>query len=301
MSPSVCIGIVTRDRAAILPRAIGSALDQDYAAKVVRVLDDASADATPDLAADFPTVRWERSERRLGIPVARNRLMMACDADLFVGLDDDAWFLDRGAISVGVAAMAADPRIGALAFDVISPGREVKRERGAPRPWHTFQGCAHMLRMSAVREAGMYAPGPGWYGSEEKDLCLRLLDAGHEVVLLPGAHVWHDKSDMARDAEGQHASGVCNDLVFVCRRAPAVALPWLLPAKVMGHLVFSLRRRLLRPCLSGLWRIALEFPGLVVSRAPVRWETWRRYGRRARSGPRPLSPGGVRETGRSAS
>lgn len=286
----VAIDIITRDRPDILPRAIESALGQDYPFKVVRVLDDASEVSLAGLADRFGNVHWERSGTRMGIPAARNRLMASSVVDLVVGLDDDAWFLEEDAISVAVRAMDADPRIGALAFDVLSQGRSVQHRRSGPRPWHAFQGCGHMLRMTALRDVGMYSLVPGWYGAEEKDLCLRLLDAGFEVALLPGVHVWHDKTDVAREEGEQHASGVCNDVIFVTRRAPAPMLPWLLPLKVLSHLWFSLRRGLLRPCILGLWRFAGALPGAIASRAAVRWRVWREYGRRAKCGPRPLGP-----------
>lgn len=285
---TVAITIITRNRAAVLPRAIESALAQDYAAREIWVLDDASEDETPSLAARYPGVRWQRSERRMGIPAARNRLMQTCGADLVVGLDDDAWFLEPDAISTGVAAMAADPRIGALAFDVVAPGRTLRHGRGEPQPWHAFQGCGHMLRMSAVREVGMYASTHGWYGAEEKDLSLRLLDAGHEIALLPGVHVWHDKSAIARDVPAQHASGVCNDMIFTFRRAPASVLAWLVPAKAASHIGFSLRHGLLRPCLEGLAKFAAYLPRIRASLRPVRMSTWREYRRRASHGPRPV-------------
>lgn len=286
----VAIHIITRGRPDILPGAIESALEQDYPSKVVHVLDDASEISMAALTGRFTNVHWERSGTRMGIPAARNRLMLSSPADLIVGLDDDARFLEKDAISVAVRAMGEDPRIGALAFDVISRERNVKHERSGPRPWHAFQGCGHMLRMSALLDVGMYSPVPGWYGSEEKDLCLRLLDAGFEIALLPGVHVWHDKTDVSRHPVGQHASGVCNDMIFVMRRAPGPMLFCLLPMKVLSHLWFSLRRGLVRPCIQGLRQFALALPDTISSRAAVRWRVWREYGRRAKRGPKPLGP-----------
>lgn len=281
----VAITIITRDRAAVLPRALESALGQDYPDKAVCLLDDASGDRTPSLRERYPGVRWERSDTRMGIPEARNRLMGSCGADLVVGLDDDAWFLDHDAVSAGVAAMSADPRIGAIAFDVISAGREARRARGAPEPWHAFQGCGHMLRMSALREVGMYPLGPGWYGAEEKDLCLRLLDAGHGVVRLPGIHVWHDKVAEGRDVLGLHASGVCNDLALVLRRFPTPMVLWWLPVKIVSHLYFSIRVGLMGPCVRGIGLFFASWRPLLEARAPVRAGAIREYMRRSKSGP----------------
>ncbi len=145
-----------------------------------------------------------------------------------------------------------------------------------------------MLRMSAVREVGSYAPALGWYGSEEKDLSLRLLDAGHEVILLPGVHVWHDKSATARDVASQHASGVCNDLALSLTRTPWPSVAWHCPTKVLSHLVFGLRHGLLRPSLRGMVDVLRRLPLIMRVRRPVRRSTWCEYRKRARRGPRPV-------------
>ena len=58
----VLIGITTHNRAALLTKAIQSALDQDYPDKEVAVFDDASTDETITLKAHFPQVRWFHNE-----------------------------------------------------------------------------------------------------------------------------------------------------------------------------------------------------------------------------------------------
>src|SRR5205085_8572336 len=98
----VLIGITTQNRAAILPKAIQSALEQDYPDKEIAVFDDASTDETRDLQARFPQVRWYRSEEAQGYLPARNRMMRETDADLYFSLDDDAWFVKGDELALGV-------------------------------------------------------------------------------------------------------------------------------------------------------------------------------------------------------
>src|SRR5205085_1005386 len=87
---------------------------------------------------------------------------------------------------------------------------------------------------------------------EEKDFCLRLIDAGYEVALLPGVHVWHDKTTVERYTAAQHRSGVCNDLAMTLRRTPLPLLPLALLSKFYRHLAFSIKHELTKPCLEGL-------------------------------------------------
>lgn len=279
---SVLVGIVTHNRAGILPKAIRSALSQDYPGLEVAVLDDGSADGTRDLRSSFAGVQWLRWESPRGYLEARNELMQAAAADYYLSLDDDAWFIEQDEISVAIEYLETNPNVAAVAFDILSPDRAQPVARTGGRPIHMFIGCGHIVRMSAVRESGFYVPGPGLYGSEEKDLCLRFLDRRWDVHLLPGVHVWHDKTVVARDLAAQHRSGVCNDLAFALRRCPFPLILMVLPGKVLKHLAFALRQRLLRPCLAGLALFFRHAGAVWQGRGPVRAATFQEFLQRSR-------------------
>src|SRR5258708_14237305 len=153
--------------------------------------------------------------------------------------------------------------------------------RSAPRPPSMFIGCGHVVRISALREAGFYTPSPGYYGSEEKDLCLRFLDRDWYVYLLPGVHVWHDKTVVARDQAAQHRSGVCNDLAFALRRCPLPIMLIVLPAKVLSHLRFAVGRGLFRSCVAGFGLFFGHAWAVWNSRNPVRATTFEDFVRRS--------------------
>jgi hypothetical protein len=186
-------------------------------------------------------VQWQRHHTSRGLIESRNHLMRSSSADFYVSLDDDAWFLRGDEISLAVARMETDLRLAAIAFDILSPDRRDAVERSTPRPGAMFIGCGHLLRLSAVREAGYYAPTPGTYGSEEKDLSLRLADLGYHIELMPGVHVWHDKAWTGRDWSPLHRSGVCNELVMTIRRCPFPDLLLVLPLKIVSYVWFWLR------------------------------------------------------------
>jgi glycosyltransferase involved in cell wall biosynthesis len=279
----VLIGITTHNRAAILPRAIQSALDQDYSSKVVAVFDDASTDETPHLREQYPQVHWYRTDCNEGLIRARNHLMEDTDADYYFSLDDDAWFLKGDEISTGAKILDERLEVAALAYDILSPDRHQSTERTSPSKTHSIIGCGHMLRLSAARSVGFYTPGPGPYGSEEQDLCIRLLDERHEILFLPGVNVWHDRTMLARNSYSQHASGVCNDLTFAFRRSPASILIWLLPGKLISHLRFAAAHDLIRPCLKGIGAFFRELPDLRCTRRPVRAKVYKEFRRRQHS------------------
>jgi glycosyltransferase involved in cell wall biosynthesis len=277
----VCVGIVTRDRAGILRRAVESALSQDYENKRIFIYDDASTDETTDLHSLYPQVTWRRSNQPQGYLTLRNELMRSCGAKYFVSLDDDAWFCAGNEIATAVRYLEANHDMAAAAFDILSPDRPQGTPPGAPILTNTFFGCGHIVRLSHAEAVGFYSPNPGEYGGEEKDLCIRLMNAGYEICRLPGVHVWHDKTLLARDLAAQHRSGVCNDLIFCIRRCPMPDLLWNLPGKLFNHIRFAVQKNLVIPFLKGLLLFARHLGDTWRSRDPVKRKVYREFQRRA--------------------
>ena len=279
--PLVLVGITTRNRAPILPKAIASALAQQYPALEIAVLDDGSTDDTPALRGKNPLVRWQRHEQSHGYMESRNELMRNTAAIYYVSLDDDAWFLHGDEIALAVSHLESHPNLAAVAFDILSPDRPTEVPRSAAVPVSLFIGCGHMVRLSAVQGVGYYAPTPGTYGSEEKDLALRLADRGLTIDLLPGVHVWHDKAWTGRDWYPLHRSGVCNELYMTVRRCPLPDALLVLPLKLLSFLWFWIRRPSYFPAgLAGVGQFVSNLGAAFRSRQPVRRATFWNFSRR---------------------
>ena len=77
---SVLVGIVSKNRAGILPTAIESALSQDAPGVSVRVYDDNSTDNTIAVKETYPHVHWEFGNENKGYVYARNRFMSEATA-----------------------------------------------------------------------------------------------------------------------------------------------------------------------------------------------------------------------------
>jgi glycosyltransferase involved in cell wall biosynthesis len=277
MQPKVVIGIVTHNRSAILPTAIDSALAQNYSNYGVCVLNDGSTDATSDLAASYPQVAFMTWSSSHGYVAARDYLMRNLAADYFVSLDDDAKFLKGDEVATAIAFLETHPDVGVVAFDILSPDRRTVAPRAEPRAVPTFIGCGHVARLSTIKKVGGYVPAPGGYGGEEKDLSLRLIDAGSQIMLLPGVHVWHGKTNVARDLFEQHRSGVCNDFAMTLRRTPLPALPAAVAAKFYRHFQFARSHKLEQPFWQGIKLFVQSIPELWQSRQPVRLSALQQY------------------------
>jgi GT2 family glycosyltransferase len=283
--PKVLIGITTHNRCDILPKSLASAYTQNYVNKKVLVIDDASTDRTFEMRESYPEVDWIRNELPCGYRENRNQMMQVAGVDYYVSLDDDAWFLQADEIAIAVARMEADPKIGAIAFDILTPTEADEKARDLPKEVFNFIGCGHLLRISAVREAGWYEDSPGPYGGEERDLCIRLMDLGYRIELLPGVHVWHDKAWTGRDWYPLHKSGVCNDLVMATRRCSFPEVLGVVPYKMLSHLRFGLKRReMLRPALAGILQFIKYLSPTWLARKPVKRSIFRQaIGRKNRN------------------
>lgn len=234
----VCVGITTKNRKSILSKAIESALAQDYKEMEVFVFDDGSTDRTFELKKNYPKVKWERSYESIGLLEARNNMMRKCGADIFISLDDDAWFLKNDEVTIAASYFKRNEKLGAIAFDILEIHsdrfNEINREK--PVPTNFFKGAGHALRLSLIKKIGYYLPFPVKYGHEEKDLGIQILNMGYEILFLPGVHVWHDYTPLERNKSDQDWGFVINDLVYKFRRVP---LLYLIP--VLGN---SIKRTL---------------------------------------------------------
>ena len=274
----VCVGITTKNRKNIIPKAIDSALKQDYKEIEVFVFDDGSSDGTSDLKARYTNlVRWERSEESLGLLEARNRMMRTCGADIFISLDDDAWFLKDDEISIAVQYFIENENLGAIGFDILEIGsgrfREVPRD--IPIPTNFFKGAGHALRLNVVEKIGYYIPFPLKYGHEEKDLGIRILDEGYEIWMLPGVNVWHDYTMIERNKTEQDRGFIINDLVYKYRRVPLIFLP-----PVLSLSIYRTLRNKVRAGANGPEAV-LEFLKLIPSQSKyvsrVKLRTYKNY------------------------
>lgn len=283
--PSILVGIVTCNRAGILPKSIESALRQKGGRTVISVFDNASTDGTALLAQRYPGVEWLRSDENRGYMGPRNEWMKREGIDYFVSLDDDSWFLGDDEISVALDFLEKHEGVAALAFDILSPARPALVKRVPAQEAGIFVGCGHVLRLRSLPQVGYYEPVPGAYGGEERDLSLRLIDAGYQIVRLPGVHVWHERSDVARDSAQQKRSDICNDLVMVVRRVPGWMVPLALGHKLRAHFQDCRKAGRLADYRAGIGMFLRYLPGCLRSRRAVRVSTVLTYRRRTLEAP----------------
>jgi glycosyltransferase involved in cell wall biosynthesis len=95
--PLVSVYIPTRNRSALLRRAIASVFAQTYSEVELVVVDDGSTDDTASVLEEFAAngrpIRYVVNSQSMGAPAARNLAINMARGEFITGLDDDDEFL----------------------------------------------------------------------------------------------------------------------------------------------------------------------------------------------------------------
>ena len=212
--PLITVAVCTRNRAGFLEKAVGSVLPQITVGAEVLIVDNASTDETPKMAAHLaamnPCVNVCREEE-LGLSAARNTALLKARGQYVVFLDDDA-VAEPGWLGAYRGLFGKPPSENIAA----AGGTVVPRYETAPPAWldplahalsgsespHAFDGaggpwgCNFALHRGRAIAAGGFDPAYGRKGRsmsahEETDLFRRLTHAGYEVWWLPEARIRH--------------------------------------------------------------------------------------------------------------
>ena len=109
MAPSLSVVITTYNRCELLPRAIESAQNAGTDLDVI-VVDDCSSDATAEICAQIPGIRYVRLSVNQGLANARNVGIAESTAEFVAFLDDDDLRLP-GSLDKQLCTIAADDHI----------------------------------------------------------------------------------------------------------------------------------------------------------------------------------------------
>lgn len=285
-SPLASVIITSRNRCAVLERALRSVYAQDYPNREILVVDDASEDGTSDFVRlHHPDIRLIRHDHNLGLIVSRNLLMREAKGAYLVSIDDDANFLNNDAISNLVARMEAEPELGIINFRVVEPESHAPFFPEAEYYSSAFWGLGHCLRKSILEETGYYRELGKW-GCEERDLALRVLDKGYRALQFPGATVLHPRSPTADAPPGTPGRRDWDQFWLVTTRARLLQawlnepFPWWVfsTANVLvKYTAGAARQGCAGAVLRGFWQATRDFPQFRATRRPVSRKTMRLY------------------------
>jgi hypothetical protein len=287
--PEIGVVVLTRTRKALLERGLRSVLAQEPAAAELVVVDNASEDDTVEtVRTHYPSVKLIENPDNLGI-AARNIGYRASGVPIVLSLDDDIELIDADTLERIRQAFAAEPKLGAVTLKILEEetGTDfVPHHWWHPRDREAFQDAefetdrineaAVAFRKEALEAAGYYYEALFW-GGEEWDLVLGIIDAGYEIRYLP-IPVMHlaPRGSLNVKADPRQTLLVRNRFWIALRRLPLLdALAYILPrfALWLGR---ATRYGYLGQYLSGLGGLVRNLPRIVRDRRPISHETQRR-------------------------
>ncbi|EKP94109.1 glycosyltransferase family 2 protein [Thermaerobacter subterraneus] len=235
MVRALSVLIATRNRPDALRYCLSSVARQarppGWNVEVV-VLDDAPEISAREVAESFSEslpIRYVRTDARLGVSGARNRLAEEAKGSVLVVLDDDAAFVDDDALVQVVNALDRDSSIGLIAFYIYDdPGGtlHVPFSRLAIRRDPNivsqegyvsyFNGGGYAVRRAVLNAVGLYGADMK-YGCEELDLAFRLIETGWTILYNPRIKVRHCVATSSYSREWKAFYGLRNHL-WVGRR-----------------------------------------------------------------------------------
>jgi GT2 family glycosyltransferase len=297
LTPLLTVGITTKNRPDALRACVQSLEAIAHLAPEVLVFDDASdVPAHEQLAGTHTPVRVLTDPSAPGYIVGRNRLVREATGTFVLLMDDDARLLGAAAVESALAVLHADPKVGAVGFaQAESDGRPwpaTMQPSTAQLPTivASFIGFAHLVRRTVFLELSGYREAFQYFG-EEKDFCLRLIEAGYQTVYLPDALVAHVIHAASRNHRRYLRLVARNDCLNTLYNDPLGRVLWILPARYA--LYFRMRRSWkIRDPWGGAWLardILRKIPGAWKQRRPVSQTTLARW-RALRAQQLPYSP-----------
>ena len=283
------VGVSTRNRPQSLARCLASLEALDRLIAEIIVVDDAGEVSLEHALATLPpSVRHKlsivRQEASRGCIAGRNAIVRAATSPYVLQLDDDAYVIDASAVGRGLELMAAHDQVAAVAYAQAeadgSPWPASMQPSAASYRCQVpaYIGFAALLRRSTFLDVGGYRESFFFYG-EEKDLCMRALDAGHQVVYLPDALVAHVPDPSGRSQTRYLRYVIRNDCLCALYNEPLPMALLSVPVRLARYVSIRRHRSVADP--DGfqwiLGELVAALPDVWRTRTPMRWASVRRW------------------------
>lgn len=207
--PKVSVIVAAYNAAKTLPACLDSLAQLNYPDYEVILVDDGSTDATADIAAQHPNVRYIKHPTNLGLSVARNTGIAAATGEIVAFTDADCR-VDEDWLHYLVGTLVEGAYAGVGGHNLLPPDDSavaavVQASPGVPthvmltdKIAEHIPGCNMAFWRSALIEVGCFDPIFQRAG-DDVDICWRLQQHGFQLGFSPGAFVWHYRRSTVSD------------------------------------------------------------------------------------------------------
>jgi GT2 family glycosyltransferase len=293
----ITVGIPTRDRPDALATALSALAVIADRIDAIIVVDDASEVPVDRITSGVPAALLDRLQihrqaRSIANIAARNLIMQTAKTEYVLLCDDDAYLVDSRTVDRGLTSMAGDPAVAAVGFAMAESSGALwplpfqPSSDSRPCLVSSYIGFAHLIRRSAFLEVGGYRVLWRRHG-EEKECCLRLIDAGYDIVYLPDPPVVHTSHPAGRNEQRYLRYIIRNDCLGALFNQPVLVALVSVPMHLARYIQMRRAGKVHDPW-GLLWivhQLFIHLPTIARERRPVKWSTVRRWRQLRRSSP----------------
>lgn len=154
----------------------------------VLVFLDGCTDQSENLKNEITWVKWFTADKSIGASAARHQIYPLADAEILIGLDDDAHPLNSDFVDQIKKLFKINPQVGILAFEEIkgifqSDEEALKHAETEKKEYLTseFIGCGFAVRRSVYNLTNGFPVWIDIYG-EESCLSIEVISKGYDIL-----------------------------------------------------------------------------------------------------------------------
>lgn len=171
---------------------------------------DGCTDNSETLVHELNWVRWFVSAQSIGASAARHKIYPLANAELLIGLDDDAHPLNKDFIKDTELLFQGNPNVGIFAFEevkgiFVSDDEAIRNSEKVKKQFlcSEFIGCGFAIRKSVYMATNGFPVWIDIYG-EESCLSIEVLTNGYDILYTNNIKINHRVNKEQRNLNKQN-------------------------------------------------------------------------------------------------